>query len=209
MKLDVITYKGEKTGRSVTLPKSVFEAEPNDHAIYMDVKHHLANRRQGTHKTKERAEIQGSTKKIKRQKGTGTARAGDIKNPLFRGGGTIFGPRPKTYGFKLNKKLKIVARKSAFSYQAKKKNITVLEDFSFDAPKTKSYSEFLNNLSVNDIKTLLLVSESDKNLYLSSRNLKNAKVVEASRANTYEILHADKILLSEGSIKKIEELLSK
>jgi large subunit ribosomal protein L4 len=187
----------------------VFGIEPNDHAIYLDVKQFLANQRQGTHKSKERAEITGSTKKIKKQKGTGTARAGSIKSPIFRGGGRVFGPKPRNYGIKLNKKLKDLARKSALTYKANSKDISVVEDFSFDAPKTKSYKSFLSSLSVADKKTLLILGEGNPNVYLSSRNLQNTMVTTADKINTYDLLNADKLLLCEGSLEKITNLLSK
>ncbi|MEQ9290513.1 MAG: 50S ribosomal protein L4 [Cyclobacteriaceae bacterium] len=209
MKVSVLSSNGEDTGRKVELSKDIFGVEPNDHAIYLDVKQYLAHQRQGTHKSKERAEITGSTRKIKKQKGTGTARAGSIKSPIFRGGGRIFGPKPRNYSLKLNKKLKTVARKSALTYKASEKEIAVLEDFSFDAPKTKNYTGLLSSLSLSDKKTLLVLSQEDKNVYLSSRNLKNAAVVTAEQINTYDLLKADKLLLCEGSIKKIENLLSK
>jgi large subunit ribosomal protein L4 len=207
MKISVLSSSGEDTGRKVELSKDVFEIEPNDHAIYLDVKQYLAHQRQGTHKSKERAEIVGSTRKIKKQKGTGTARAGSIKSPIFRGGGRVFGPKPRNYTIKLNKKLKVLARKSALAYKVADKEISVLEDFSFDAPGTKSYAGFLSNLSVTDKKTLLVLSQDDKNILLSSRNLKNAAVTTADKINTYDLLNADKLLLCEGSIEKIENLL--
>ncbi|MDN5212356.1 50S ribosomal protein L4 [Fulvivirgaceae bacterium BMA12] len=208
MELSVIKYSGEDTGRKIKLSKKVFAIEPNDHAIYLDVKQYLANQRQGTHKSKERAEISGSTKKIKRQKGTGTARAGSIKSPVFRGGGRVFGPRPRNYGFKLNKKLKVLARKSALGYKVKDKCVAVLEDFSFEAPKTKEYIKMLEALSLADKKTLLVLPEPNKNIALSGRNLKSARVTTAEQLNTYDVLNADNLLLSEGSIKKIENILS-
>lgn len=207
MKVSVLSSSGEDTGRKVELSKDVFGVEPNDHAIYLDVKQYLAHQRQGTHKSKERAEIAGSTRKIKKQKGTGTARAGSIKSPIFRGGGRVFGPKPRKYGIKLNKKLKALARKSALAYKAADKDISVLEDFSFDAPGTKNYAGFLSKLSVADKKTLLVLSQDDKNVFLSSRNLKNAAVTTADKINTYDLLNADKLLLCEGSIEKIENLL--
>lgn len=209
MDVSVVKYNGEDTGRTVSLSKEVFGIEPNDHAIYLDVKQYLANQRQGTHKSKERAEIVGSTRKIKKQKGTGTARAGSIKSPVFRGGGRVFGPRPRNYGFKLNKKLKEVARKSALTYKAIDKTIAVVEDFSFEAPKTKEYLSMLNALSVQDKKTLLVLPSADKNVVLSSRNIKNAKVVLADSLNTYDVLNADNLILSEGSIEKIDNILKK
>ncbi len=208
MELSVIKYSGEDTGRKIKLSKKVFAIEPNDHAIYLDVKQYLANQRQGTHKSKERAEISGSTKKIKRQKGTGTARAGSIKSPVFRGGGRVFGPKPRNYGFKLNKKLKVLARKSALGYKVKDKCVAVLEDFNFEAPKTKEYIKMLEALSLTDKKTLLVLPEPNKNIALSGRNLKSARVTTAEQLNTYDVLNADNLLLSEGSIKKIENILS-
>ncbi|MCV9388993.1 50S ribosomal protein L4 [Reichenbachiella ulvae] len=209
MKVSVLTKTGEDTGRKVDLSKDVFGIEPNDHAIYLDVKQYLANQRQGTHKSKERAEIAGSTKKIKKQKGTGTARAGSIKSPVFRGGGRVFGPKPRNYDIDLNKKLKVLARKSALSYKATEKSISVLEDFSFDAPKTKDYAALLNSLSFADKKTLLVLKEDDKNVLLSSKNLKKAQVVVADQINTYDLLKADNLILLEGSIEKIQNLLTK
>ena len=207
MEIAVLKNSGEDTGRKAKLSEEIFGIDPNDHAIYLDVKQFLANQRQGTHKAKERAEIKGSTRKIKRQKGTGTARAGSIKSPLFRGGGRVFGPRPKDYSFKLNKKLKALARKSALTYKVKDNSLVVLEDFSFDAAKTKDYINVLKNLSLNDKKTLLVLSEKDNNVLLSSRNIQKAKVVTADSLNTYDVLNADNLLLSESSIEKIENLL--
>lgn len=207
MEISILKQNGEDTGRKVNLSDAIYGIEPNDHVIYLDVKQYLANQRQGTHKSKERAEISGSTKKIKKQKGTGTARAGSIKSPVFRGGGRAFGPRPRDYSFKLNKKLKVLARKSALAYKAKDNNIAVLEDISFDAPKTKAYLELLDGLSVNNKKTLLVLGEANKNVYLSSRNIKWAKVITAEQINTYDLLNADNLLLSESSLEKIENLL--
>ena len=207
MELVVKNISGKDTKKKVSLSKDVFAIEPSDHAIYLDVKQYLANQRQGTHKAKERGDVKGSTRKIKKQKGTGTARAGDIKNPLFRGGGRVFGPRPRNYGFKLNIKQKRLARKSALSYKAKDGAITVLEDFSFDAPQTKQYSELLSNLGALDKKSLLVLSDSNKNVYLSSRNLQGAKVVTASQINTYDLMNASSVILAEGSIEKIENIL--
>ncbi len=207
MDIVVKNISGKDTKKKVSLDKSIYGIEPNDHAIYLDVKQYLANQRQGTHKAKERGEVKGSTRKIKKQKGTGTARAGDIKNPLFKGGGRVFGPRPRNYGFKLNIKQKRLARKSALSYKAKEGAITVLEDFSFDAPQTKKYSELLSNLDALDKKSLLVLSDSNNNVYLSSRNLKRAKVVTASQINTYDLMNASSIILAEGSIEKIENIL--
>jgi len=207
MELVVKNIKGKDTSKKVSLDKSIYEIEPNDHAIYLDVKQYLANQRQGTHKAKERGEVKGSTRKIKKQKGTGTARAGDIKNPLFKGGGRVFGPRPRDYSFKLNVKQKQLARRSALSYKAKEGAITVLENFSFDAPQTKKYTELLTNLGALDKKSLLVLSESNKNVYLSSRNLKKAKVVTASQISTYDLMNSSSIILDEGSIEKIENIL--
>ncbi|MDW3211640.1 MAG: 50S ribosomal protein L4 [Reichenbachiella sp.] len=209
MKVSVVNRNGEDTGRKVDLAKDVFGIEPNDHAIYLDVKQFLANQRQGTHKSKERAEIAGSTKKIKKQKGTGTARAGSIKSPLFRGGGRVFGPEPRDYSFKLNKKLKTLARKSALSYKATGKSISVLEDISFEAPKTKEYKSLLTSLSLNNKKTLLVLAEDNKNVVLSSNNLQKTKVTTADQINTYDLLNADNLILCEGSIEKIQNLLTK
>ena len=209
MELSVIKHSGEDTGRKVKLSDEVFSIEPNDHAIYLDVKQYLANQRQGTHKSKERAEIAGSTRKIKRQKGTGTARAGSLKSPVFRGGGRIFGPKPRNYGFKLNKKLKVLARKSALGYKAKDNCIAILEDFTFEAPKTKEYVKMLEALALADKKTLLVLPEADKNIAFSGRNLKSTKVTTAQQLNTYDVLHADNLLLIEGSIEKIENILSR
>ncbi len=208
MKVKVLKNNGEDAGRKATLADNIFNIEPNDHAIYLDVKQFLANQRQGTHKSKERAEITGSTKKIKRQKGTGTARAGSIKSPLFRGGGRTFGPRPRNYGFKLNKKVKNLAKRSALTYKAKADEISVLEDFALDAVKTKDYIKVLKDLSVETKKILMIIPEKNQNLALSSRNVKNAKVVLASNINTYEVLHADQLLVFEGSLQKIEEILN-
>jgi large subunit ribosomal protein L4 len=190
------------------LNKDIFGAEPNDHAIYLDVKHYLANQRQGTHKSKERAEVHRTTKKLKRQKGTGGARAGSMKSPLFIGGGRVFGPRPKDWSFRLNKKVKRLARVSALSYKAKENSITILEDFSFESPKTKSFIDLLKNLQLNDKKTLVVIPENNKNVYLSARNLPKSKVVIASDLNTYDILNAGVLVLAESSVKKIETLLS-
>lgn len=208
MEIAVHTYTGGEAGRTASLSESIFGIEPNDHAIYLDVKQYLANQRQGTHKSKEKAEITGSTKKLKKQKGTGTARAGSIKSPVFRGGGRIFGPKPRNYSFKLNRKLKQLARKSALTYKAQDNAIVVLEDFSFEAPKTKEYIAMLGALSVADKKTLMVLPEDNANVYLSSRNLKNTKVVTADRLTTYDVLHADNLLLCEGSIEKISNLLN-
>lgn len=209
MKVSVVNTNGEDTGRKVDLVKEVFGVEPNDHAIYLDVKQFLANQRQGTHKSKERAEIAGSTRKIKKQKGTGTARAGSIKSPLFRGGGRVFGPEPRDYSFKLNKKLKTLARKSALSYKATEKTIAVLEDFSFETPQTKAYVSLLSKLSLSGKKTLLVLSEDSKNVVLSANNLQRTKVTTAALLNTYDVLNADSLILCEGSVEKIQNLLTK
>ncbi len=209
MELAVINHKGQDTGRKVSLSDEIFAIVPNDHAIYLDVKQYLANQRQGTHKSKERNEIAGSTKKIKKQKGTGGARAGSIKSPLFRGGGRVFGPRPRDYSFKLNKKVKQLARKSAIAYKVKDNSIMVLENIEFDAPKTKNYLALLSGLSLTDKKTLLVLPEENKNVYLSSRNLPKAKVVTVNDVNTYQVLHADQLVICEGSVSMLETILSK
>ncbi len=209
MQLEVTNISGKTTGKKVELADAIFAAEPNDHCIYLDVKQFLANQRQGTHKSKERAEISRTTKKLKRQKGTGGARAGSMKSPLFIGGGRVFGPRPRDYSFKLNKKVKRLARVSALSYKAKENAIMVLEDFTFDAPKTAKYAELLKNLSLTGKKTLLVLGESNKNVYLSSRNLERTKVVVASDLNTYDILNASNVVLAESSLKQIETILTK
>jgi large subunit ribosomal protein L4 len=200
MELAVLNIQGKETGRKVTLNDSVFGIEPNDHAIYLDTKQFLANQRQGTHKAKERGEIAGSTRKIKRQKGTGTARAGSIKNPLFRGGGRIFGPKPRYYGFKLNKKVKELARKSALSYKASTNNIIVLEDFSFEAPKTKEIVRMGDNLNISNKKSLIVLPEQNKNIYLSSRNVQGVEVVTAGELNTYRIMKASTLVLVESAV---------
>lgn len=205
MELSVLQYTGKDTGRKVVLSDTIFGISPNDHAIYLDVKNILANKRQGTHKSKERGEIAGSTKKIKKQKGTGTARAGSIKSPIFRGGGRVFGPKPRDYGFKLNKKLKKLARKSALTYKAQQGNISVLEDFSFEMPKTKMYLEMLQNLNMADQKTLLILPAVDKNLVLASRNLPNTSVALVEQINTYDLLYSKKILISETALSKLTE----
>ncbi|RZK23776.1 MAG: 50S ribosomal protein L4 [Flavobacterium sp.] len=209
MEVKVLNINGKETGRSITLSDSVFAIEPNNHAVYLDVKQYLANQRQGTHKAKERAEVTGSTRKIKKQKGTGTARAGSIKNPLFKGGGTIFGPRPRSYSFKLNKGLKRLARKSAFSIKAKESNIIVLEDFNFETPNTKNFINVLKALGLENKKSLFVLGDSNKNVYLSSRNLKASSVVTNSELSTYAILNANNVVLLEGSLEGIEENLSK
>lgn len=208
MEVKVVDRNGKDTGRKVTLNDGIYGVEPNDHAIYLDVKLYLANQRQGTSKAKERAEITGSTRKIKKQKGTGTARAGSIKSPLFKGGGRVFGPRPRSYSFKLNKKQKQLARISALSYKAKNNEITVVEDVKFDAPKTKEYINLLANLKVATKKSMLVLGESDKNVYLSARNLKGSNVVSASDVNTYDIMNAGTLVLTESSVSKLENILS-
>ena len=209
MEVKVLDINGKETGRKVQLSDSVFAIEPNNHAVYLDVKQYLANQRQGTHKAKERAEVAGSTRKIKKQKGTGTARAGSAKNPLFKGGGTVFGPRPRSYSFKLNKTVKRLARKSAFSIKAKESNILVVEDFNFDSPNTKKFIGFLQALGLENKKSLFVLGESNKNVYLSSRNLKASSVLTSSELSTYAILNAKSLVLLEGSIEAIEANLSK
>ncbi|MBK7668698.1 MAG: 50S ribosomal protein L4 [Sphingobacteriaceae bacterium] len=209
MQVEVLNISGKKTAKKVDLADAVFAAEPNDHSIYLDIKSYLANQRQGTHKSKERAEIARTTKKLKNQKGTGGARAGSMKSPVFIGGGRAFGPRPRDYSFKLNKKVKALARISALSYKPKENAITVLEDFSFDAPKTKSYTDLMKNLNMDGKKTLLVLGNANSNVYLSSRNIQKAKVVNASDLNTYDILNADNLILSESSVKVIETILNK
>ena len=209
MELKVLNIKGKETGRKVKLSADVFGIEPNDHAIYLDVKSHLANKRQGTHKSKERAEIKGSTRKIKKQKGTGTARAGSIKNPLFKGGGRVFGPTPRDYSQKVNKKVKRLARKSALSLKAKQKSIFIIEDFQLDKPLTQIYIKMLSALGLADKKSLLVLGELNKNVYLSSRNLKNSNVVISSELNTYGISNANSLIISESSITGLESLLNR
>ena len=209
MELNVLNIKGKETGRKIKLDKAVFGIEPNDHAIYLDVKQHLANKRQGTHKAKERAEIVGSTRKIKKQKGTGTARAGSIKNPLFKDGGRVFGPRPRDYSQKVNKKVKRLARMSALSIKANQKSILVLEDIKMDQPQTKDYLKMLAALGLADKKSVLVLGELNKNVYLSSRNLKNSKVVINSELNTYSISNANSLIFSEAAITGLESLLKK
>jgi len=208
MKVKITSAKGTATTKEVSLSKEVFGIEPNDHAIYLDVKQHLANRRQGTHKAKERAEIQGSTRKIKKQKGTGGARAGSIKSGTRVGGGRIFGPRPRNYHFKLNVKLKRLARKSAFSYKAKSKDIMVIEDLAFDAIKTKDFETLLANLKLQNDKVLMILGEQNDNVYLSSRNLKKVKVVTADSVNTFDVLNAKKVVMDASSIEVIEKILN-
>ena len=205
MKVAVHKITGKETSKKVDLSNDVFGVDPNDHAIYLDVKQYLAAKRSGTHKAKERSDVRGSRRKLRKQKGSGAARVGDIKNPLFRGGGRIFGPRPRNYDFKVNKKVKRLARKSALSYMAKDKNIIVLEDFSFETPKTKSYSDFLTNFDLLDNKTVLVLAGSNNNILLSSRNLKKSKVLNVSSLTTYDIMNANKLLFMESSIKEIEQ----
>lgn len=208
MELEVYNIKGEKTDRTVTLLDEIFNVTPNDHALYLDAKQYMANQRQGTHSTLEKSMLSGSTRKIKRQKGTGTARAGSIKSPVFRGGARVFGPHPRDYYFKLNKKLKKVARKSALSYKAQENNIVVIEDFSFENPKTKNVLELISNFKMNGKKVLFVVPDPNPNLYLSSRNLPNTKVVQADSLNTYDILNASNLFFFESSLGKIEQVLA-
>jgi large subunit ribosomal protein L4 len=205
MKLSVYNIEGKETSKTVSLSKDIFGVEPNDHAIYLDVKNYLAAQRQGTHKSKERADVAGSRRKIRKQKGSGAARVGDIKNPLFRGGGRVFGPRPRTYDFKLNKKVKVLARKSALSQIAKDKKMIVLEDFSMETPSTKDFVKILSNLDQVNNKTLLILTDSNKNILLSSRNLKKTKVINVSSINTYDLMNANKLMFVESSIKEIEK----
>ena len=209
MEVKVLDINGKETGRKVQLSDSVFAIEPNRHAVYLDVKQYLANQRQGNHKAKERAEVAGSTRKIKKQKGTGTARAGSAKNPLFKGGGTVFGPRPRSYSFKLNKNLKRLARKSAFSLKVKESNLIVVEDFTFETPSTKNFINVLKSLGLENKKSLFVLGDSNKNVYLSSRNLKSSSVVINSELSTYGILNASKLVLMESSLEGIESNLSK
>jgi len=204
MELKVYDIKGKDTGRTVKLSKEVFGIEPNDHAIYLAVKQYLANQRQGTHKAKERGEVKGSTRKIKKQKGTGTARAGAIRNPLFKGGGRVFGPRPRSYSFKLNKKVKQLARKSALSTMLKNEKIMVIEDFSFETPKTKNFVEVLKSLELDNKKSTFVFVNPNKNVYLSSRNLPKSKLVNGLSLSTYAILNAGKLVITENSIQEIE-----
>ena len=208
MKLSVFNIKGESTGREISLDDNVFGIEPNTHAVYLDVKQYLANQRQGTHKTKNRNEISGSTRKIKKQKGTGTARAGSIKSPIFRGGGTMFGPRPRDYSFKLNKKLKQLARKSALSVKAKEDKIKVLEDFNFDTPKTQEFLSILKGLQSDSVKSLVILGSANNNVYLSSRNIKNTKVASLDGVSTYDLVNAQQLILLESSIEAIQNTLN-
>jgi len=208
MELSVYTIKGEDTGRKVTLSDSVFAIEPNDHAIWLDVKQYRANNRQGTHKSKERSEMSGSTRKLGKQKGGGGARRGDINSPVMVGGARVFGPRPRDYGFKLNKKVKVLARKSALSYKAKENAITIVEDFAFEAPKTKDFIALANNLKVADKKSLFVLAEVNKNVYLSARNLSNVKVVTISELNTYKVLDAMSLVITESSVAEFESIFN-
>ncbi|MEX1192004.1 MAG: 50S ribosomal protein L4 [Brumimicrobium sp.] len=208
MEVKVLDTKGKATSSKVKLSDSIFAIEPNDHAIYLDVKQHLANRRQGTHKSKERADITGSTRKIKKQKGTGTARAGSIKSPIFRGGGRAFGPRPRNYHFKLNTKLKRVARRSALSYKAQNDGLIIMDDFSFETPKTKEFRTILSNLKLENEKVLLVLGNSNDNVYLSAKNLQNTKVVPAELLSTYDVLNAKKVVIAKGAIEAIEKILN-
>ena len=207
MELNVLNIKGQETGRKVTLNEAVFGIEPNDHVIYLDVKQYMANQRQGTAKAKERSEHAGSTRKLGRQKGGGGARHGDINSPLLRGGGRVFGPQPRDYGFKLNKKVKALARKSALSYKAQENAIIVVEDFAMEAPKTKEFLSIVNNLKVNDKKVLMVLPEASKNVYLSARNLQKAECILAANVNTYKVLNADVMVVTEKSLETIDGIL--
>mgnify|MGYP001368329538 CR=1 FL=1 len=207
MKVSVLNIKGKKTGREIELSKKVFEIESSEHAVYLDVKQYLANQRQGNAKTKERAEIKGSTRKIKKQKGTGTARAGSIKNPLFRGGGTIFGPRPRDYGFKVNKNVKKLARKSALTDKCKNKSISVVENIDFKTPKTKSFNDLIKAFGLEGKKTLFVMDGVNKNVYLSARNLKKSEIVTDSEISTYKIVNAQHLVIEEKAIEKIQSNL--
>lgn len=208
MNLSVLSKDGKDTGRTVELANSVFGIEPNQHVVYLDVKHYLANQRQGTHKAKQRAEINRSTKKIVRQKGSGGARHGSTKSPTFVGGGRVFGPVPRDYDFKLNKKIKVLARKSVLSSRAAESNISIIENFTFEAPKTKSYLSFLNALSLTGTKTLFIIGDYDSNVYLSARNIPKTKVMSVDEVSTYDLINADKVLISEGALSKIETILN-
>jgi large subunit ribosomal protein L4 len=209
MEVSVLNINGQETGRKVTLNEAIFGIEPNDHVLYLDVKQYLANQRQGTAKSKERSEITGSTRKLIRQKGGGGARRGDIKSPVLKGGGRVFGPKPRDYSFKLNKKVKQLARRSALSYKAQENAIIVVEDFTMDAPKTKEFINITKNLKVEDKKLLLLLPEVDKNVNLSARNLKRAEVMTASALNTYKVLNADVLVVTEKSLESIDGVLNK
>lgn len=209
MDINVLNIKGQETGRKVTLNESIFGIEPNDHVLYLDVKQYLANQRQGTAKAKERSEHAGSTRKLGRQKGGGGARHGDINSPLLKGGGRVFGPKPRDYGFKLNKKVKVLARKSALSYKAQKNAVLVVEDFNIETPKTKDFLNIAKNLKVDGKKVLLLLPEVNKNVYLSARNLQKAEVMTASAVNSYKVLNADVLVVTENSLKAIDAVLNK
>tara|TARA_B100000609_G_C17194981_1_gene424641 strand:+ start:123 stop:752 length:630 start_codon:yes stop_codon:yes gene_type:complete len=204
MKISVHNIKGKETSKKVDLDKNIFAISPNDHAIYLDVKQHLAAKRSGTHKSKERSEIKGSRRKLRKQKGSGAARVGDIKNPIFRGGGRVFGPRPRNYSFKVNKKVKRLARKSALSYMAKDQNIIVLENFNIDTPKTKTYKQILSSFDLLNCKSLLVLAENNQNIVLSSRNLTNTKVILANELNTYDVMNASKLIITESSMEIIK-----
>jgi len=208
MELSILNTKGKETGKKITLPESIFGIEPNDHAIYLDIKRYMANQRQGTHKAKERAEVDFSTRKLKKQKGTGGARAGSRKSPVFVGGGTIFGPRPRTYDIKINKKVRDLARKSALAYKAKESVVSIIDNLDLKTPKTQDFVEIIASLSKSNLKTLFILPEINTNAILSSRNLKRSKVVTVSDINTYDLLNADRLILVEGSLSKIEELLN-
>ncbi|MFT6716699.1 MAG: large subunit ribosomal protein L4 [Saprospiraceae bacterium] len=208
MELAVLDKQGKDTGRKVSLSKAVFAADDNDHVVYLDVKQHLANKRQGTHKAKERSEIRGSRRKIKKQKGTGGARAGDIKNPLFRGGGRVFGPEPRDYRFKLNKKVKSLARKTALSNQAKNDKLLIIEDFNFDLPKTKEFVSVLNSLELAGKRVTVVLNEYDRNVYLSSKNIQKVTVLSVKELNTYDLMNCNKLILAESSVSSIEKALS-
>ena len=208
MKLNVVNVKGEDTGRKVTFSDEIFGIDPNSHSVYLDVKQYLANQRQGTAKTKERNEIAGSTRKIKKQKGTGTARAGSLKSPLFKGGGTIFGPKPRDFHFKLNKKVKKLARKSVIAQKIKEKQVKILEDFQLESPKTKEFVEILNNLAIGIDKALFILGDQNSNVYLSSRNIPNAKVITADEINTYDLIHADYLVFFESSVEILANRLN-
>ena len=209
MELSVLNIKGEDTGKKVTLNDAIFGIQPNDHAIYLDVKQYLANKRQGTHKSKERSEVSGSTRKLIRQKGGGGARRGDINSPVLVGGGRVFGPTPRDYSFKLNKKVKSLARKSALSYKAQESAIVMLEDFTFEAPKTKEFLSIIKNLKIEGKKVLFVLPESNKNVYLSARNLQRAEVILASNVNSYKVLNADVVVITEKSLETIDQILTK
>ena len=209
MEVSVLNIKGEDTGRKVLLNDAIFNIEPNDHAIYLDVKQFMANQRQGTAKSKERSEVSGSTRKLGRRKGGGGARRGDINSPVLVGGGRVFGPKPRDYGFKLNKKVKVLARKSALAYKAQENAIVVVEDFTMEAPKTKQFIEIINNLKVNGKKALFVLPGADKNVYLSARNIERVNVMIASALNTYKVLNADVMVVTEDSLKVVDEILTK